>query len=768
MAQDLSKLLSTGGSNMDAPVSKSGLSGYNAQGVQGGHVYTGGNRQVPGTNGMEMASDALGRLTNAGGQVLEQANALDYQRKEIAYKQQQELDATDVSNATATYHNNMNSAFQDYSNNFPADGDTTQFLEGWKKIAEPIYQGVYDSQTNDNVKRGFLESSHSVTLGTYAAAENRFFEIRQGQIQGKQASAYQKIGTALQTNPLLKTNASAVYLQAMDALHQSSVGMDAAKAPIYLQKGKEELSTMLLSSIANDDPVNATGAERALGMMNAGQVYDMPADAQVRLKDQLQNQILATRTKRMGEVYTYLKADSDNTVGNIMNGSLSSADRQAKTSMLGSMLNSPYSTADQKVWAQQELNTYKFADLAQSLDPTDKYGYNLRVEQFNPDSKFFRYPNGDRKAAKTVYSILSGMGSSYEKLWATGQNPDGSLMSAQQRNKAGIGLKLTTKEVNDWSSQFMEAANNPKEGDAVSSLMNVYQQFSKQYGNDPGLVAAGMKQLYQYDGLHLNKQRMLALQVASGLGNTTVGRKLVQIAGQDLGSLQKDWGKQVVDSAGQAKVPADFVRSVAADPGLTSLRNNPTLGVFGEQYDDIQDLTTKLASVYVNSGMSQQKAITKAVEDVTQSKSSGNILIHKDYDKDGTVNKLSSMQRNADSMEDPMNPVRNAMLHAHQSPANLLDFAKQNGLKVTSGFSKGGHNNGSLHYQGSEQDPHAVDVDHSSIKDVAAFKTRAEAAGFVVRDERSRPKGQAVWTGPHFHLEKKQLPLLPQYRMYAA
>lgn len=85
---------------------------------------------------------------------------------------------------------------------------------------------------------------------------------------------------------------------------------------------------------------------------------------------------------------------------------------------------------------------------------------------------------------------------------------------------------------------------------------------------------------------------------------------------------------------------------------------------------------------------------------------------------------------------------------------NLLQFAKEQGVRVTSGFSRGGHNKGSMHYQGSEDDPGAIDVDHRTIKDVDKFIAEAQARGYNVRDERVKPKGQAVWGGPHIHLSK--------------
>lgn len=84
---------------------------------------------------------------------------------------------------------------------------------------------------------------------------------------------------------------------------------------------------------------------------------------------------------------------------------------------------------------------------------------------------------------------------------------------------------------------------------------------------------------------------------------------------------------------------------------------------------------------------------------------------------------------------------------------NLVQFAKDNGLQVTGGFSTGGHNRGSRHYQGSAQDPGAVDVNHRGV-DLAKLQQAAARSGVVVVDERQHPAGQARWTGPHYHLQK--------------
>jgi hypothetical protein len=86
-------------------------------------------------------------------------------------------------------------------------------------------------------------------------------------------------------------------------------------------------------------------------------------------------------------------------------------------------------------------------------------------------------------------------------------------------------------------------------------------------------------------------------------------------------------------------------------------------------------------------------------------------------------------------------------------PSTLLTLANDLGLRVTSGFSSGGHNTGSMHYHGSKQDPGAIDVDNRNVTPQQLDSIRSQ--GYRVLDETTRPAGQAVWTGPHYHIDKK-------------
>ena len=95
-------------------------------------------------------------------------------------------------------------------------------------------------------------------------------------------------------------------------------------------------------------------------------------------------------------------------------------------------------------------------------------------------------------------------------------------------------------------------------------------------------------------------------------------------------------------------------------------------------------------------------------------------------------------------------PATNAPVGAPGSALEQLRaFALRWGLTITS-ETEGRHNPGSLHYQG-----RAIDVSARGLTDeaVRAIDRSAAAEGIRLRDERRRPPGQAVWGGPHLHLE---------------
>jgi hypothetical protein len=79
---------------------------------------------------------------------------------------------------------------------------------------------------------------------------------------------------------------------------------------------------------------------------------------------------------------------------------------------------------------------------------------------------------------------------------------------------------------------------------------------------------------------------------------------------------------------------------------------------------------------------------------------------------------------------------------------DMAFFAMERGFTVTS-TTGGQHNPGSVHGAG-----RAIDV---RTRDMTAAQTdaliaEARAQGFQVRDERTRPAGQRVWSGPHIHI----------------
>lgn len=80
---------------------------------------------------------------------------------------------------------------------------------------------------------------------------------------------------------------------------------------------------------------------------------------------------------------------------------------------------------------------------------------------------------------------------------------------------------------------------------------------------------------------------------------------------------------------------------------------------------------------------------------------------------------------------------------------DLSKFAQDKGFTVTS-TTGGKHNVGSKHGKGLAIDVRTRD---KTPQQVAEFIKQARAAGIWVKDERTHPPGQKVWSGPHLHLE---------------
>jgi hypothetical protein len=72
------------------------------------------------------------------------------------------------------------------------------------------------------------------------------------------------------------------------------------------------------------------------------------------------------------------------------------------------------------------------------------------------------------------------------------------------------------------------------------------------------------------------------------------------------------------------------------------------------------------------------------------------------------------------------------------------------GFTVTARGAQGAHNPGSRHFVGEAIDVRTAGKTPAEIADFIAFMRRQR---YIVRDERVRPPGQAVWSGPHIHVE---------------
>lgn len=81
--------------------------------------------------------------------------------------------------------------------------------------------------------------------------------------------------------------------------------------------------------------------------------------------------------------------------------------------------------------------------------------------------------------------------------------------------------------------------------------------------------------------------------------------------------------------------------------------------------------------------------------------------------------------------------------------------------RITS-TSGGRHNTGSEHYSGRALD---VGMARETPEQQEAIKTQLEAAGYRVRDERTRPAGQAVWNGPHLHVSMSDAAPAPRLQL---
>lgn len=80
---------------------------------------------------------------------------------------------------------------------------------------------------------------------------------------------------------------------------------------------------------------------------------------------------------------------------------------------------------------------------------------------------------------------------------------------------------------------------------------------------------------------------------------------------------------------------------------------------------------------------------------------------------------------------------------------DLVRLAEANGFHVTS-TNGGSHNRGSKHFLGLAIDVRTRDKTAAQVNDFIAV---ARNEGLRVLDERTRPPGQVIWSGPHLHIE---------------
>lgn len=94
-------------------------------------------------------------------------------------------------------------------------------------------------------------------------------------------------------------------------------------------------------------------------------------------------------------------------------------------------------------------------------------------------------------------------------------------------------------------------------------------------------------------------------------------------------------------------------------------------------------------------------------------------------------------------------PTFRSDLTPEQMQSILKEFSEKTGFTITS-TTGGEHNTGSRHYGGGAIDVRTRD---KTPEEVNQMMSEAIQNGFRVFDERTRPPGQKVWSGPHVHIE---------------
>lgn len=138
----------------------------------------------------------------------------------------------------------------------------------------------------------------------------------------------------------------------------------------------------------------------------------------------------------------------------------------------------------------------------------------------------------------------------------------------------------------------------------------------------------------------------------------------------------------------------------------------------------VKDLGDNLTTTFSKSTKALSTGISKSVESVKKT-------LHIGTSKETTIKKVA---------DNVINFKNNTTL------AYLKEVAKRENLRITS-TTGGHHNTHSKHYLGQ-----AIDFDHRGITNDKIARLRS-LYGLSVRDERVRPRGQAVWGGAHFHAD---------------
>jgi peptidoglycan hydrolase-like protein with peptidoglycan-binding domain len=166
----------------------------------------------------------------------------------------------------------------------------------------------------------------------------------------------------------------------------------------------------------------------------------------------------------------------------------------------------------------------------------------------------------------------------------------------------------------------------------------------------------------------------------------------------------------------------------------------------GTTNDAVRSVQDRLRSAGFNPGKTDGKfgpATEKAVRDFQRSmglKADG-IVGRRTFD---ALNGTSSFSKNTATRAKATAATTGRPYEA------MARLAEQHGLTVTS-TTGGRHNTRSKHYQGRAIDVRSRGVSQAQLD---AFMADARAHGYTVRDERTRPAGQAVWGGPHIHIER--------------